>query len=168
METIANQNYTKSSEELYDTLKSQIKNQKPSFFRLRAQLPNQGRTDTPLASSEKLWVVLKTYASDGENELHAHPNEDHVFVVMQGKGTFYGPGGEENTIGLHEGVMLPHGTFYSFKATSTEPLVMLRVGCTAKDGASRHGRVRVDGTPMAGFSDENKHVELVLSDDWFG
>ena len=39
----------------------------PSFFHLRAQLPRQVRTDTPMAATDRMWVVLKTYASDGEN-----------------------------------------------------------------------------------------------------
>src|SRR5262249_11426855 len=55
-------------------VKAQVTNAKPSFFKLEAQLPRQGRTDTPVASSDKMWVVLKTYAADGENGLHAHPN----------------------------------------------------------------------------------------------
>jgi hypothetical protein len=31
---------------------------------------------------------VKTYAADGENRLHAHPNEGHTFVVRQGEATF--------------------------------------------------------------------------------
>ena len=65
----------------------------PTFFHLSAQLPRQGRTDTPMAATDRMWVVLKTYASDGENELHAHPNEDHVFLVLQGEAEFFGPKG---------------------------------------------------------------------------
>jgi quercetin dioxygenase-like cupin family protein len=37
-----------------------------------------------------MWVVLKTYAADGENGLHAHPSEDHTFVVLQGEAPFMG------------------------------------------------------------------------------
>jgi mannose-6-phosphate isomerase-like protein (cupin superfamily) len=160
--------FATSSNELYDGLKKKIKEGVPSFFKLRAQLPKQGRTDTPIASSDRLWVVLKTYAADGENELHAHPFEDHVFIVLQGEGTFYGPNDEAKTIGKDEGVMLPHGTFYWFRATSEEPLVMVRVACAAFDGKDKHGRIRVDGTPMGGFSAENKQVEVILSDRWYG
>jgi len=93
-------------------LRASDKAGKPTFFTLAEQLPKQGRTDTPLAASDKMRVVLKTYAADGENGLHAHPNEDHTFVVLQGEVTFYGPNGEIRTIGKNEGVLLPHGTFY--------------------------------------------------------
>ncbi|MFM9884284.1 MAG: cupin domain-containing protein [Burkholderiales bacterium] len=158
----------KSTQDLEATLNSQIKHGQPSFFRLGAMLPTQGRTDTPVAATENMTVVLKTYASCGENELHAHTNEDHTFVVLQGKATFYGPHGEERTIGQHEGVMLPHGTFYWFKATSEEPLVMLRVGGAAGEGTDRFERIGADGKLMDGFSADNKQVEVILSDKWFG
>ena len=76
-----------SPEDLRARVKEQTVAGKPAFFKLEAQLPQQGRTDTPLAASDKMWVVLKTYAADGENGLHAHPNEDHTFVVLQGEAT---------------------------------------------------------------------------------
>jgi mannose-6-phosphate isomerase-like protein (cupin superfamily) len=88
----------------------------------------------------------------------AHPNEDHTFVVLQGKAKFYGPNHETRLIGNNEGVLLPHGTFYWFKATSDEPLVMVRIGAGAFDGVDRHGRINPDGSEMPGDSVENKQV----------
>jgi mannose-6-phosphate isomerase-like protein (cupin superfamily) len=158
---------TQSSEDLRARVASQVVDAKPSFFKLEAQLPKQGRTDTPVAASDKMWVVLKTYAADGENGLHAHPNEDHTFVVLQGEAMFYGPNGEEKTIGKNEGVLLPHGTFYWFKAKGEEPLVMVRIGAAAFDGVDRHGRINPDGSEMRGDSVENKQVPLIMSEDWF-
>ena len=114
----------KSPEDLRAKLRSQVVDAKPSFFRLEAQLPKQGRTDTPVAASDKMWVVLKTYAADGENGLHAHPNEDHTFIVLQGEATFYGPNDETRTIGKNEGVLLPHGTFYWLGSGSNGPAKM--------------------------------------------
>jgi mannose-6-phosphate isomerase-like protein (cupin superfamily) len=154
-------------EDLRAKVKAQVVDAKPSFFKLEAQLPQQGRTDTPVAASEKMWVVLKTYAADGENGLHAHPNEDHTFVVLQGEAIFYGPNDEEKVIGKNEGVLLPHGTFYWFKAKGDEPLVMIRIGSAAFDGVDRHGRIHPDGSEMRGDSVENKQVPLIMSDDWF-
>jgi mannose-6-phosphate isomerase-like protein (cupin superfamily) len=152
-------------EELRAKVAAQVADAKPSFFKLAAQLPKQGRTDTPVAASDKMWVVLKTYAADGENGLHAHPNEDHTFVVLQGEAIFYGPNNEEKTIGKNEGVLLPHGTFYWFKAKGAEPLVMVRIGAAAFDGVDRHGRINPDGSEMRGDSVENKQVPLIMSDD---
>jgi hypothetical protein len=71
-------------EDLRAKVKTQTVEGKPAFFKLEAQLPKQGRTDTPPAASDKMWVVLKTYAADGENGLHAHPNEDHTFCCASG------------------------------------------------------------------------------------
>src|SRR6266436_4747248 len=90
-------NIAQSPEDLRAKVMSQLSDGKPTFFKLEAQLPRQGRTDTPVAASDKMWVVLKTYAADGENGLHAHPNEDHTFVVLQGEATFYGPNNETRT-----------------------------------------------------------------------
>jgi mannose-6-phosphate isomerase-like protein (cupin superfamily) len=159
--------FAKDPKEMEATLAGQIREGQPTFFRMQAQLPSQGRTDTPLAATDKMWVVLKTYASCGENELHAHPNEDHTFVVLQGAALFHGPNGEERQIGLHEGVLLPRGTFYWFRALGEEPLVMIRVGSAAVEGADRFARISIDGRPMEGNSVENKEVELKLSDRWF-
>ena len=36
--------------------------------------------------------LIKVYASGGENTLHAHNNEDHMFVILQGTAIFHGPG----------------------------------------------------------------------------
>ena len=156
-----------SSQNLHDALDAKIKSGIPTFFKLEAQLPRQGRTNIPLASSESMWVVLKTYASGGENELHTHPNEDHTFVILQGSAKFYGPNKEERVIGAGEGVLLPHGTFYWFHVTSTEPLVMLRVGASAGKG-ERFYRTDINGAIMEGDDPANKQVPLVLSDEWYG
>ena len=159
--------FAKSSEDLHKTLDAQVKEGKPSFFRLKARLPKLGRTHVPLAASKNMWVVLKTYAQDGENKLHAHPDEDHTFVILQGQASFRGPNGEERTIGKYEGILLPRGTFYWFKAVGEEPLVLLRIGCAAAEGATHRGRINIHGKPMAGDSAENKTVKPVMTDQWF-
>jgi hypothetical protein len=51
---------------------------KQTVFTLEAQLPRQSRTDTPVAASEKMWVVLQTSATDGENGLHAPTKTTHL------------------------------------------------------------------------------------------
>jgi quercetin dioxygenase-like cupin family protein len=156
-----------SSQNLHDSVDAQIRHGVPSFFKLEAQLPTQGRTNIPLASSQSMWVVLKTYASGGENELHAHPNEDHTFVILQGAAKFYGPNKEERIAQAGEGVLLPHGTFYWFHVTSDEPLVMLRIGAQAASG-DRFARIDIHGEPMKGDDPANKQEPLILSPNWFG
>lgn len=141
---------------------------KPGFFALRAQLPEQGRTNQVMAASSQLNVVLKTYASGGENELHAHTNEDHMFVVMQGSATFYGPGGEFRVVNLHEGVVLPRGVLYRFVANGPEPLVLLRVGAVIDPSKDPLARIDDKGRDFDGYAQSNHEVPCVLSKDrWF-
>lgn len=141
---------------------------KPGFFALRAQLPEQGRTNQVMAASSQLNVVLKTYASGGENELHAHTNEDHMFVVMQGSATFYGPGSEFRVVNLHEGVVLPRGVLYRFVANGPEPLVLLRVGAVIDTSKDPLARIDDKGQDFDGYAQSNHEVPCVLSKDrWF-
>jgi mannose-6-phosphate isomerase-like protein (cupin superfamily) len=139
---------------------------KPSFFRMRAQMLDRGRTNTPLARTDNIWATLKVYASGGENGLHTHPNEDHTFIVLQGSARYYDADGGHRDVGKHEGIMLPAGAYYWFEATSKEPLVLVRVGCrvSSKDPA---GRLNIRGEPMPGESKENKRVPVVYRDGEF-
>lgn len=132
-----------------------------TFFKLRAPLLDQGRMDTELARTRKMTARLKVYASGGENELHCHAGEDHMFVVLQGSVRFYDKDNKTTDIGKNEGVMLPAGAYYWFEATSKEPLVMIRVGSRLdeKDGDDR---LNIHGKPMAGNSIENKTVPVIV------
>ncbi|HEX9808275.1 MAG TPA: cupin domain-containing protein [Alphaproteobacteria bacterium] len=137
--------------------------EKPVFFKLKAQMLEQGRTNIPLCKTDNMWGVLKVYASGGENALHTHTKEDHMFVVMQGSARFYGPNGEERDVGAHEGVLLPAHAYYWFHATSEEPLVLLRIGCKAGEGDLSE-RLNIRGEPMPGGHPDNKPVKPVFKD----
>ena len=76
---------------------------KPVFFSMHAQLLDAGNTEEPLAVGEHLWLKIKVYAKGGENKLHAHPHQDHSFIVLDGRARFYGPGvRNENFPGMME------------------------------------------------------------------
>ena len=144
-------------------------NKKPTVFKLRAQMLEQGRTDTKLAATDDMTLRLKVYASGGENELHAHPEEDHAFIILQGSADFYGPEGEAIKLGAHEGIMLPKGNLYWFNATSEEPLVMLRIGNPNYKKMGTPGRINAEGKEMRGDSEENKTVPIIFkADEYFG
>lgn len=132
----------------------------PQFFKLRAQLLDQGRSNNILADTGNLWVNLKVYAGGGENGLHNHSDEDHMHIVMSGSACFFGPRGEERNVGPLEGVMLPAGSYYRFHATSEEPLVLLRVGAwlAQKEGAKRFN---VYGEELRGEDKANGQVEVI-------
>ncbi|HTI86688.1 MAG TPA: cupin domain-containing protein [Alphaproteobacteria bacterium] len=129
-------------------------------FRLRAELMKKGRSNQVVAETDHMKVNLKVYASGGENGLHNHTDEDHFHLVLQGSARFYGPRGETLDCGQYEGIMLPSGSFYRFEATSSEPLVLLRVGC---DTPPTHpvARLNVYGDPLPSESKENGRVEVV-------
>lgn len=149
-----------SMKALYDRQRDMAGEPNPTAFKVAAQLLDQGRTDTPLTATEDMTVRVKVYASGGENELHAHPYEDHMFIVLQGSAQFFGADGELAHLKPIEGIMLPKGSHYRFNATSAEPLVLLRVG-----GPNKHpdeASVRLDGTgeSMPGDSKANKTVPV--------
>jgi len=147
--------------------------EKPVFFSMRSQLVKTGRTNTPVCKTENMWGTMKVYASGGENGLHAHTKQDHMFVVMQGSARFYGPNGEIHDVGTHEGVLLPKGCYYRFNATSEEPLVLFRVGCHTEEAKDRSmpSRLDIKGESMPGDHPENakgaKAEPLVFRDDYF-
>ena len=118
---------------------------KPSFFRMRAQLLDAGNTETPLAVGEHLWLKIKVNARGGENQLHAHPYQDHSFIVLAGRARFHGPRGEEKELGPNDGIFLPKGCFYWFETISEEPMVLLRVGATVAPDKHPDTRIMDDG-----------------------
>lgn len=135
-------------------------------FSLRTPLLTEGRTDTMLARTDLLTTRIKVYAEGGENAMHTHVHEDHVFVILAGEATFH-LDREDNVVVVrkHQGVLLPKGAFYRFQSSGTENLVMLRVGAAAT-GPSRE-RIGPDGQPLAGKSSENKHVDGVMREGQF-
>jgi mannose-6-phosphate isomerase-like protein (cupin superfamily) len=130
-------------------------------FTLRAPLLDQGRSDTTVASTENMVARLKVYASGGENGLHTHPNEDHMFLILAGAARFYDKDGNATDVPTHSGIMLPAGAYYRFEAISGEPLVLMRVGCRTGD-KPMSGRLNIEGRPMPGDSKENKQVEMIV------
>jgi hypothetical protein len=109
-----------------------------SVFSMRgAPLLSEGASFDGLAAAENLWLALKVYSSGGENAFHQHTQEDHAFVVMQGKGRFYFTKGEgepvsSQEIAQYEGVMIPKGIAYRFEADPAQNLVLLRIGAAQR------------------------------------
>ena len=134
------------------------------MFNIAGRLLARGRTDTPLAATEDLSIRLKIYAEGGENALHAHPGEDHAFIVLQGHVRFFGPGDEEQELGPNQGIMLPGGNLYRFLAVPGEPLVMLRVGSPNYRKQPNPGRTDAEGRPMRGDSKANRTVQAEFLD----
>ena len=139
----------------------------PEYFHLRGQLLDQGRFDNHIVKTANLAIVLKVYASGGENALHTHMNEDHVFVIMQGTARFYDAEGTSCELGKNGGILLPAGAYYWFEATSSEPLVILRVGVKLDRSNPDNLRVDLQGKPLHGQSAENKTVPVIFREGAF-
>jgi mannose-6-phosphate isomerase-like protein (cupin superfamily) len=92
------------------------------------QLLSSGMTTIPLTATDNLWIASKVYSSGGENALHAHNAEDHMFFVLQGKAEFHFGDGSTTVADTFEGVSLPKQTMYRFHSIGEGNLVMLRVG----------------------------------------
>lgn len=131
----------------------------PQLFRLRTQLLSKGRSDYVLARTDLMSIRIKCYAWGGENALHAHPAEDHAFIVLEGAARFVGKDGEISVLTKNQGIMLPKGTYYRFESCGDVPLVLLRVGA-AKEKI-KVSRINPEGRPLPGNSRENKHEEGV-------
>lgn len=133
----------------------------PSAFKVRAQLLQAGRTDAVLAASEHLTLRLKVYASGGENELHAHANEDHIFIVMDGAAEFSDEAGALVNLSRMQGLLLPKGSRYRFASTGSQPLVMLRIGSPNESALGLEGRLGVDGERTHAIASDVPDTDVV-------
>jgi mannose-6-phosphate isomerase-like protein (cupin superfamily) len=111
------------------------------FTTIGAPLLAKGQSIAKLASAEHLWVHLKIYHEGGENELHHHATEDHMFFGLGGRGVVYDEHGGEREIRPFEGVMIPAGVNYRLLAVGDENWVTLRIGASALGGGSAPGEV---------------------------
>src|SRR5207249_821694 len=80
---------------------------KAQVFSLKAPLLSSGNQDTPLYTTDLMWMHVKVYAEGGENDLHAHPEEEHSFIVLDGEATFVDADGTETKVTRNEGILLP-------------------------------------------------------------
>lgn len=130
---------------------------KARVFKLRGPVLAKGRADTPLAITDEMWVHLKVYAEGGENALHSHVKEDHVFIVLDGEATFHDQMGAATVLTKYEGILLPKGALYRFQSSGKTNLVMLRMGSGSNPYLPEHQNERhgPDGRPLVASSKEN-------------
>ena len=134
---------------------------------LKTQLVSEGHTRHMLAETDLMTLRIHCYAPGiGENALHAHTKEDHIFVVLQGTAQFNtGRDGKTivNAIKNHA-VILPAGSYYQFCNSGKEPLVMARIGA-GSDKADQ--RLNPDGTEIPGRAQEHGAAKPVTIDGAF-
>ena len=141
---------------------------KAETFKVRTPLLKEGRLDTVLGDSDRMQVRVKCYAEGGENALHTHLDQDHTFVILQGKARFFDRDGVTGELGRNEGILLPRGAFYKFESCGDEPLVLLRVAAYFDEKVKgEDGRIGPDGKPLPGNSADNFHTEPVAIEGAF-
>lgn len=138
----------------------------PEILGLRTQLVSQGHTKRLLAETDMMTFHVHCYGpKGGENGLHAHVEEDHVFVCLQGEAQFRGLDGALPPLKKHQALFLPKGCFYSFSNEGTEPLIMIRFG--ASPAGYKSGRLDPDGKPIPGRGKQAGAVKPVPIDGAF-
>lgn len=130
---------------------------KATTFSLRTEYLSEGQYSKSLGETDGFWGKIKLYAGGGENALHAHFDQAHCFVVLEGQMTFYDQDGNASVLNRYEGVMIPLGVLYRFQSTSEENLVMLRFAAGSQTGA-RQGE---DGAVHDGKGAEDMYVAPV-------
>ena len=137
-------------------------------FKMRIPLVEKGSYRLPLASTENAALLLRVYAPHGgENAMHAHHNQDHSFIVLQGQARFTTGRNGVSLLGKNEGIMIPAGGYYCFENAGEEPLVVLRIGiwCGEGDPAVRlgvHGEQIDPHTPA-----NNRPLDVVFKEGAF-
>jgi mannose-6-phosphate isomerase-like protein (cupin superfamily) len=127
-------------------------------FSLKTPYMKQGRVTQLVAETANMWIHTKINAEGGENEIHAHLDEDHSFIVLEGEMSVFDEKGNELQVKQYQGVMIPKGAYYRYLNTGSGNLVVIRIGAGVK-GQPQGGeemRVRPDGRPLAAGSVENK------------
>jgi mannose-6-phosphate isomerase-like protein (cupin superfamily) len=100
----------------------------PSITKMRVPLLEIGMQDTAVYQSDTMWAHLKVYASGGENDMHAHPTEEHAFFILDGEARFFLDDGITVMGTKYDCVHIPKGAIYRFQSTGAGNLVMLRIG----------------------------------------
>jgi mannose-6-phosphate isomerase-like protein (cupin superfamily) len=94
----------------------------------RPEKLEKGKGIVRLARSDLCYATVQVLQSGGENNLHAHPAQDGIWIVLKGRVKFYG---KDNVVlaelGPMEGIHIPRGYYYWFESSSPEMLEILQM-----------------------------------------
>jgi mannose-6-phosphate isomerase-like protein (cupin superfamily) len=134
---------------------------------LKTQLVSEGHTRRLLAETDLMTLRIHCYAPGiGENALHSHTKEDHIFLVLQGTARF-NTGRDGKTVidaDKHQAVVLPAGCYYQFRNSGESALVMARIGAGSD---KQDQRLNPDGTAIPGRTHEQGAPKPVLIEGAF-
>jgi mannose-6-phosphate isomerase-like protein (cupin superfamily) len=125
------------------TKAQQAEKPKAQLYSLKTPYMKQGRITPLVAQTPNMRIHVKINAEGGENVIHAHLNEDHSFIVLEGEMTIFDENGNEMVVKPYQGVLLPKGTYYRYLATGTGNLVVLRVAASVPNKPEAGEAMRV-------------------------
>ena len=98
--------------------------------------PRRGKWSSPfhLRAGNLKVGLMRVNKDGGENNLHAHPDVDSVWIVLKGKARFYGMNDVlVAELGPGEGVSIPKGVPYWFENKEEEPMELYHI--TSRDAS---------------------------------
>lgn len=130
-----------------------------STFALKTEQLSGGMTKKLMCKGENTTFHLHCYSVGmGEKHgLHAHVQEEHIFIVLQGEAVFSGIGGKLPSVKKNQGIWLPKGCFYEFFNPGPDPLIVIRFGAINK-GENGSLRVTPEGQNIPGRSSANPEL----------
>jgi mannose-6-phosphate isomerase-like protein (cupin superfamily) len=143
------------------------KNVQAQIVQLKTQLVSQGHTRHLLADTGLMTLRIHCPAPGiGENALHSHTKEDHIFLVLQGTAQFNTDKDGKTVLkaNKYNAVVLPAGCYYQFCNSGDTPLVMARIGA-GQDKSEM--RLNPDGIPIPGRAHEQGAAKPVLIEEAF-
>lgn len=141
---------------------------KVQLFDMNLPLLSEGRRTTLLAEAQSMTVHGKVYAAGGENALHTHAKQDHVFFILQGEATFYDHNHQPTVVGPLQGILLPAGAYYYFQSTGDVNLVIFRTGGELDSTQPKmDDRLDIDGNPFPADDPGNKAIPPVETGERF-
>jgi mannose-6-phosphate isomerase-like protein (cupin superfamily) len=111
----------------------------------------KGKGIVRLCRSDIVYSSVQVLQEGGENNLHAHPAQDGIWIVLKGRVKFYG---KDNAVlaelGPLQGIHIPRGFYYWFESSSPEKLEILQVEAIDKSVKNE----RLNATPPKDFATE--------------
>ena len=113
------------------------------------------KTIVRLCRSDLVYSTIQVLREGGENNLHAHPAQDGIWMVIKGSARFYG---NDNALladlGPMQGIHIPRGFFYWFESTGSEPLELMQIEAIDKAVENR----RLDAAPRRDPLEQVQHI----------
>ena len=116
-----------------------------AFVRPNEHIPDGNKMHVKLAGTNTCQASVQILVKGGDNNLHYHPNQDLIYMVLKGKVEFYGPG--EKLLGVYgenEGLLLPENARYWFKGVTDEAHLLQIAGYPKGKAASKRVAVAKD------------------------